>query len=120
MKKLGILLLSMAAFSASAVEKLALDLNLYLNNKLVKSQVIQAETDKVHTVVAEKILKFSVTPTLNGDVVTLTSTMYKFEDGLYTKFQEPRLETKLNLKATIEVGAENIQLYKVEVVAKKI
>jgi len=46
MKKLGMILLSLAAFGASAAESLQLDLNLYLNNQLVKTHVVKTEEEK--------------------------------------------------------------------------
>jgi len=46
MKKLGMVLLSLAAFGASAAESLQLDLNLYLNNQLVKTHVVKTEEEK--------------------------------------------------------------------------
>lgn len=120
MKKLGILILSMVAFATSAAENVELDLKLYLNNELVKSQVVKTETGKMQTITADKVIKFDVTPTLNEDIVTLTSVMYKFENGTYNKFQEPKLMIRLNEPATIEVGTENVQVYKIVVTAKKI
>ncbi|WP_440873656.1 hypothetical protein [Thalassotalea sp. PLHSN55] len=119
MKKLGMIILSLAAFTASAAENLELDLNLYLNNELVKSQVIQAETGKMHSVTADKVIKLDITPTLKDNIVTLTSVMHKFENGIFSKFQEPMLMVKLNEPASIEMGTENVQIYKIEVTAKK-
>ena len=46
MNKLGMVLLSLVAFGASAAESLQLDLNLYLNNQLVKTHVVKTEEEK--------------------------------------------------------------------------
>ncbi|NMP30032.1 hypothetical protein HII17_00535 [Thalassotalea sp. M1531] len=120
MKKLGILVLSLAAFATSVAETLELDLNLFLNNQLVKSQVVKTEDGKMHTVTADEVIKFDVTPTLNDDIVTLTSVMHKYENGAYNKFQEPKLMVKLDEPATIEVGTEGVAVYKIQITAKKI
>jgi len=120
MKKLGMVLLSLAAFGASAAESLQLDLNLYLNNQLVKTHVVKTEEDKTETVTADDILKFDVTPTLNDQTVTLTSALYKFENGSYNKFHEPKLMVNLNEPATIEVGTEGVEVYRIEITASKI
>ncbi|MDI4654063.1 MULTISPECIES: hypothetical protein [Pseudoalteromonas] len=92
MKKLGMVLLSLAAFGASAAESLQLDLNLYLNNQLVKTHVVKTEEDKTQTVTADDILKF----------------------------QEPKLMVNLNEPATIEVGTEGVEVYRIEITASKI
>ncbi|KZY44553.1 hypothetical protein A3733_15385 [Pseudoalteromonas shioyasakiensis] len=120
MKKLGMVLLSLVAFGASAAENLQLDLNLYLNNQLVKTHVAKTEEDKTETITADDILKFDVTPTLNEQTVTLTSALYKFENGSYNKFQEPKLMVNLNEPATIEVGTEGVEVYRIEITASKI
>lgn len=120
MKKLGMVLLSLAAFGASAAENLQLDLNLYLNNQLVKTHAVKTEEDKIQTVTADGILKFDVTPSLHNQIVTLTSTLYKFENGSYNKFQEPKLMVNLNEPATIEVGTEGVEVYRIEITASKI
>ena len=120
MKKLGMLVLSIVAFATSAAENIELDFNIYLNNELVKSQVFQVKNGEMETITADKIIKFDVTPTLKDNIVTLKSVMHKFENGSYNKFQEPTLMVKLNEPATIEVGTENVQLYKIEITAKKI
>ncbi|WP_448549089.1 hypothetical protein [Thalassotalea fusca] len=120
MKKLGMLILSLTAFASSAAENLELNLNLYLNNQLVKSQVVKAQEGKMYTVKADKIIKFDVTPTLKDNIVTLTSVMHKYENGTYNKYQEPKLMVKLNEAGTIEVGAENVEVYKIQITAKKI
>ena len=89
----------------AAAENLQLDLNLYLNNQLVKTHAVKTEEDKIQTVTADGILKFDVTPSLNNQIVTLTSTLYKFENGSYNKFQEPKL--MVNLDITVMICACN-------------
>ncbi len=120
MKKLGMVLLSLAAFGASAAENLQLDLNLYSNNQLVKTHAVKTEEDKIQTVTADGILKFDVTPSLHNQIVTLTSTLYKFENGSYNKFQEPKLMVNLDKPAAIEVGTEGVEVYRIEITASKI
>jgi len=120
MKLLGAVILTITAFSVSAAEKLEMDINLYLNNKLIESKVLQTATEQMQTVTADKFFKFKVTPTLNTDIITLTSTLHTYISGEYELFQEPKLLVKLNEMATIEIGRQNDKVYKVEITTRKI
>lgn len=120
MKKLALLFLSLAAFSASAADKLKLDVNLYLNNQLVKSQTLTTQSDQLQTVTAEQKLQFTVTPTLAGDTVALNSSIAKFENGSYSTIANPELTVGLGKPATLEIGTEGVEMYKVLVTASKI
>lgn len=120
MKKLVAIVLSLFSLSSFAEQALKLDLNLYINGELIKSDVIQTVSGMNQSITAEEVLKFDVTTTLNNGLVSLTSKMYKFEDGKYVKFQEPILNFELNEPATIEVGQQGIKVYKITIVANEI
>ncbi|KKO46103.1 hypothetical protein WG68_07025 [Arsukibacterium ikkense] len=120
MKKILSVLSLVAAFSAFANEPLELTVNVYLNNELVVADVVQAESGQLQSITAKDVLMFNVTPTLNDDVVTLTSSMHKYKDGSFSKFAEPVLRVALDKQAVIEIGTEGKNIYKVEVTTKKI
>ncbi|MBU2114545.1 MAG: hypothetical protein KKE94_12350 [Gammaproteobacteria bacterium] len=120
MKKVLSVLSLVAAFSAFANEPLELNVSVYLNNELVAADVMQGKSGQLQSITAKDVLMFDVTPTLNDEVVTLTSSLHKFEDGSFSKFAEPVLRVALDKQAVIEIGTEGKNIYKVEVTAKKI
>ena len=120
MKKVLSVLSLVAAFSAFANEPLELNVSVYLNNELVAADVMQGKSGQLQSITAKDVLMFDVTPTLNDDVVTLTSSLHKFEDGSFSKFAEPVLRVALEKQAVIEIGTDGKNIYKVEVTAKKI
>ena len=120
MKLFALTFLLCCSFTVSAADKLQVNLNLYFNGDLVTTQSLQSENGKRQTVTVEKVIKFDVTPTLNDELVTLASVLHKFENGEYRKFQEPKLITKLDHTAVIEVGTESTQVYKIEVTTSKL
>lgn len=117
MKLITLIVLACFSLAVTATNKLQINLNIYLNGELVTTELLQAESGQKQTVTVDKVIKFDVTPTLNDDLVTLTSVLHKYENGRYHKFQEPKLITKLGQTASIEVGTENMQDYKIEVTA---
>jgi hypothetical protein len=120
MKKVLSILSLVATFSVFANEPLELNVNLYLNNKLVAADVVQGKSGQLQSITAKDVLMFDVTPTLNNEVVTLTSSLHKFEDGSFSKFAEPALNVALDKQAVIEIDTDGKNIYKVEVTAKKI
>ncbi len=120
MKKAFSILSFVATFSVFANEPLQLNVNLYLNNELVAADVMQGTSGQSQTIVAKDVLMFDVTPTVNNEVVTLTSSLHKFEDGSISKFAEPVLRVAFDKQAVIEIDTEGKNIYKVEITAKKL
>lgn len=120
MKKVLCVLSLVTAFSAFAAEPLQLNVSVYLNNELVVTDVIETESGQLQSFTAKDLLRFDVTPTLNDDIVTLTSSMHKYQEGAFNKFAEPVLRVMLDKQAVIEMGTEGKNIYKVEVTTKKI
>ena len=119
MKKLGIALLSAVSFLVNA-ESLEVDVKLYFNNELVKSEVIKAETGIQSIVTADKLLEISLTPKIDSGKVTFAGELHRFEGGVFNKYKKSNVSAQLNETAYIVVGREPEELYQIELVAKKI
>ncbi|AZQ84408.1 hypothetical protein EKO29_10480 [Colwellia sp. Arc7-635] len=119
MKKLGIALLSVASFFVNA-ESLEVDVKFYFNNKLVKSEVIRTETGLQSTITANELLEIKITPEIDSSKVSFSAKLNRFENGVFNKYKIANVSTTLNETAYIVVGREPEEMYKIELVAKKI
>lgn len=81
---------------------------------------MQTKSGQLESITAKDVLMFDVTPTLNDDVVTLTSYLHEYQEGTFSQFAEPVLRVTLEKQAVIEIGTEGKNIYKVEITAKKI
>ncbi len=120
MKAIVLIASLLAAFTASASDKLELSIRMYLNNELIKSELVESQSGRQHVLTADKLLKFDVTPLASESTVKLSSVMYTFNEGAFQQLEEPELEVAFNKPAVIEVGTEGGEIFKIEVVAKKI
>lgn len=120
MKELLCVLSLVTTFSTFANQPLELNVSVYLNNELVAADVMQTKSGQLESITAKDVLMFDVTPTLNDDVVTLTSSLHEYQEGTFSQFAEPVLRVALEKQAVIEIGTEGKNIYKVEITAKKI
>lgn len=120
MKTLGLSMLVAASFASSAAEQLELNLSLYLNNQLLKTQIINSPIGQQQTIIAKDTIKFEVTPSLQDNIVTINSALYRYESGTFTKFQEPSLMMPLNQSASIEIGTQPAAVYKIKISANEL
>lgn len=107
-------LLSPSLFAAP----LTMDISLYENGKLVTARQLAAEDMQQHTIMSEGRLKFEITPEVRPRGVLLSSRLHYYQDGKFRLLSEPMMMVTKQKPATIEVGDEANQVYRVEVLVR--
>lgn len=113
----ALLLLSTSAFASDKVE---LEVQISLNNEVLKSQRVETELGAAQTITADGVLNVILTPTFSDSLVTIDAKIQRFEHGEYKPYKTAKVELPLSEKSYIVVGNEPGELYEVNVTTRKI
>lgn len=111
------LLVSLLTISslAYANENVTLKLDMFINNDLVKPIVLKGHMAESFTVQIDGEVKYDIVPTMENGAVKLSTVYYTYTEGTFVEKEKPVLVTALNQAATIEIGAEGVKVYKIQI-----
>ncbi|MCP4323326.1 MAG: hypothetical protein GY787_16060 [Alteromonadales bacterium] len=108
----GLLAISSLAY---ANENVVLKLDMFINNDLVKPVVVKGSMAETFTVQIDNEVKYDIVPTMEDGAVKLSTIYYTYADGAFIQKEKPVLVTAVNKTATIEIGAEGVKVYKIQI-----